>query len=105
LRRCRVDVIIPTACTAQDASELYVVSPKDIVIAKQRDEDDRVTWLLQLNRHREALEAVKEFGKKLKKHTYQVLLVCCDVLWRVSVVCVLFLHQLSDADVSSIDFM
>ena len=55
-----------------NGSELFVVSPKDIVIAQKRDEDDRVTWLLQINHHREALEAVKEYGKRLKKHTYLV---------------------------------
>jgi len=56
----------------QDSSELYVVSPKDIVLAQKRDEDDRVTWLLQTNQHREALEAVKQYGKRLKKHSYLV---------------------------------
>nr|CAB3267642.1 Vacuolar protein sorting-associated protein 41 [Phallusia mammillata] len=55
---------------ASAGGELYVVSPKDIVIAQQRDEDDKITWLLQINHHREALEAVKQFGKRLKKHTY-----------------------------------
>nr|NP_001071945.1 zinc finger protein [Ciona intestinalis]BAE93330.1 zinc finger protein [Ciona intestinalis] len=53
-----------------DSTEIYFVSPKDIVVAQPRDEDDRVDWLLHINHHREALEAVKEFGKRLKKHTY-----------------------------------
>ena len=53
------------------------MSPKDIVLAQKRDADDRVTWLLQTNHHEEALEAVKQFGKQLKKHTYRVGQVNC----------------------------
>ena len=25
----------------------YIVSPKDVVVARQRDEDDHIAWLLQ----------------------------------------------------------
>ena len=64
-------------CLEFDSSELFVVSPKDIVLAQKRDADDRVTWLLQTNHHEEALEAVKQFGKQLKKHTYRVSQVNC----------------------------
>ncbi|XP_076806786.1 vacuolar protein sorting-associated protein 41 homolog isoform X1 [Clavelina lepadiformis] len=53
-----------------NGSEIFVVSPKDVVLAQKRDEDDRITWLLQINQHREALELVQQYGKRLKKHTY-----------------------------------
>jgi len=52
-----------------DSTELLVISPKDVVIAKRRDEDDHVTWLLETNQFREALGVVKVLGKRLKKHT------------------------------------
>ncbi|KAK9762214.1 Vacuolar protein sorting-associated protein 41, variant 2 [Basidiobolus ranarum] len=37
----------------------YVASPKDIVVAKLRDLEDHVTWLLERQMYEEALEAVQ----------------------------------------------
>lgn len=45
----------------------FIICPKDIVIAKPREEDDHVTWLVQHKEFEEALEIVK--NKALKKHT------------------------------------
>ena len=36
-------------------SLFYVVSPRDIVVAKPRDLDDHITWLLQNEKYEEAL--------------------------------------------------
>ncbi|CAL5433758.1 unnamed protein product [Camellia sinensis] len=37
----------------------YIVSPKDVVIAKPRDVKDHISWLLQHGRHEKALAAVE----------------------------------------------
>ena len=29
----------------------YIVSPKDVVVARQRDQDDHIAWLLQHERY------------------------------------------------------
>ncbi|CAG8496376.1 2649_t:CDS:10 [Scutellospora calospora] len=38
----------------------YVVSPKDLVLAKPRDSDDHIGWLLDRSRYEEALESLQE---------------------------------------------
>ncbi|CAG8436458.1 3839_t:CDS:10 [Diversispora eburnea] len=38
----------------------YVVSPKDLVLAKPRDLDDHISWLLDRYRYEEALSTLKE---------------------------------------------
>ncbi|XP_019056194.1 PREDICTED: vacuolar protein sorting-associated protein 41 homolog isoform X2 [Nelumbo nucifera] len=47
---------------AGDEPLYYIVSPKDVVIAKPRDAEDHITWLLQHGCHEKALAAV-EAGK------------------------------------------
>jgi hypothetical protein len=42
----------------------YVVSPKDIVIARSRDEKDHIDWLLQHKHYHDALESVEAMGQK-----------------------------------------
>ena len=49
----------------------YIVSPKDVVLAKMRDEDDHVDWLLAHDKYEEALETVQAHVKELKRHNYQ----------------------------------
>ncbi|XP_031573890.1 vacuolar protein sorting-associated protein 41 homolog [Actinia tenebrosa] len=49
----------------------YIVSPKDIVLAKPRDIDDHIGWLMSHNKYEEALSAVEEHQKEVKKHNYQ----------------------------------
>ncbi|CAM8892626.1 unnamed protein product [Rhodiola kirilowii] len=44
---------------ASDEPVYYVVSPKDVVIAKLRDAEDHINWLLQHGRHEKALAAVE----------------------------------------------
>jgi hypothetical protein len=48
--------------SAGDEPMYYIVSPKDVVIAKPRDAEDHIAWLLQHGWHEKALEAV-EAGK------------------------------------------
>lgn len=38
----------------------YVVSPKDLVLAKPRDLDDHISWLLDRLRYEEALSSLQE---------------------------------------------
>jgi hypothetical protein len=48
---------------------LYLIMcPKDLIIAKPREEDDHVTWLLEHQQYHDALEVVKN-NKNLKKHS------------------------------------
>ncbi|EYU36117.1 hypothetical protein ABFS82_14G237400 [Erythranthe guttata] len=44
---------------AGDEPLYYVVSPKDVVIAKPRDTEDHIAWLLQHKYHEKALAAVE----------------------------------------------
>jgi hypothetical protein len=46
----------------------YIVSPKDIVVARPRDVDDHITWLLQHDRYQQALEAAQANPTILKQH-------------------------------------
>ncbi|XP_028075508.1 vacuolar protein sorting-associated protein 41 homolog isoform X1 [Camellia sinensis] len=44
---------------AGDEPLYYIVSPKDVVIAKPRDAEDHISWLLQHGWHEKALAAVE----------------------------------------------
>lgn len=46
----------------------FIVSLKDFVVAKPRNDDDHIAWLLEHERFKEAVEAVHE-SKNLKKYT------------------------------------
>ncbi|GMH45969.1 hypothetical protein BSKO_13933 [Bryopsis sp. KO-2023] len=47
----------------------YVVSPKDVVVGRPRDENDRVKWLLQHEKYEKALEVARVL-RKLDKETW-----------------------------------
>jgi len=47
----------------------YILSPRDIVVARPRDSDDHVKWLIQKNRYTEALKYARENEKVLKTIT------------------------------------
>ncbi|CAH1788445.1 unnamed protein product [Owenia fusiformis] len=49
----------------------FIVSPKDIVAAKPRDEDDHITWLLDNEMFEEAMVTATAHSKDLKKHNFQ----------------------------------
>ena len=46
----------------------YVMSPKDIVAARSRDWDDRLSWLLQRNLFQEALALARRHHAHLVRH-------------------------------------
>lgn len=46
----------------------YVVSPKDIVVAKPRDLDDHITWLIEKKKYAEALKEAEEHQDQLQQH-------------------------------------
>uniref|UniRef100_A0A8C9T5J4 Vacuolar protein sorting-associated protein 41 homolog n=1 Tax=Scleropages formosus TaxID=113540 RepID=A0A8C9T5J4_SCLFO len=46
----------------------YIISPKDIVVAKERDQDDHIDWLLDKKKYEEALMAAEISFKNIKRH-------------------------------------
>ncbi|XP_064614137.1 vacuolar protein sorting-associated protein 41 homolog [Liolophura sinensis] len=57
-------------CISEE-SLFYIVSPKDVVVSKLRDQDDHISWLLDHEMFEEAMAAAMEHSKELKKHNYQ----------------------------------
>lgn len=49
----------------------FIVSPKDIIVAIEPDDDDHVTWLLENEQFVEALKYTE--NRKLTKHSYNVI--------------------------------
>jgi hypothetical protein len=52
-------------------SLFFVVAPADIVVAKARDCDDHITWLLQRQRVEEAMTYAEAHAATLQAHTLQ----------------------------------
>lgn len=78
---CNDYLLVPSARKEDDA--YFLVSPKDIVIARPRDAADHVNWLVEQQRFAEALEAaellvdrhgqgldIKAIGTKYIKHLF-----------------------------------
>ena len=51
-----------------DLNNYFIVSPKDIIIAVEPDDEDHLNWLLENEQFTEALDFCQ--GKKFKEHTY-----------------------------------
>jgi len=49
-------------------SLFYIVSPRDIVVARPRDLDDHISWLIERRRYEEALQAAEANEAQLKDH-------------------------------------
>ncbi|GAA5949012.1 hypothetical protein JCM21900_003173 [Sporobolomyces salmonicolor] len=49
-------------CPSADQSSFYVISPRDIVVARERDESDHILWLIEQQRYEEALPALEASG-------------------------------------------
>ncbi|GAA5842868.1 hypothetical protein JCM3766R1_005688 [Sporobolomyces carnicolor] len=49
-------------CPSSDQKSFYVISPKDIVVAQERDESDHIVWLIEQKRYHEALNALEQSG-------------------------------------------
>lgn len=46
----------------------FIVCPKDVILAKQREDDDHITWLLERKKFSDALEAINN-SRNLRKYT------------------------------------
>jgi hypothetical protein len=46
----------------------YILAPKDIVMARPRDEDDHINWLLERSKFEQALQYAEEHVQKVKAH-------------------------------------
>ncbi|XP_072268322.1 vacuolar protein sorting-associated protein 41 homolog isoform X2 [Pyxicephalus adspersus] len=53
---------------AEGESLFYIISPRDVVVAKERDQDDHIDWLLGRKKYEEALMAVEICQKNVKRH-------------------------------------
>ncbi|XP_041103206.1 vacuolar protein sorting-associated protein 41 homolog isoform X1 [Polyodon spathula] len=56
---------------SEGESLFYIISPKDIVVAKERDQDDHIDWLLDKKKYEEALMAAEISFKNIKRHEVQ----------------------------------
>mmetsp|Transcript_26754 Transcript_26754/g.64857 ORF Transcript_26754/g.64857 Transcript_26754/m.64857 type:complete len:945 (-) Transcript_26754:128-2962(-) len=66
---CKVtDYSLSTTFGPSDEALYYIVSPKDVVVARPRDWDDHVSWLINHELYDEALEAAENNQKRLKSH-------------------------------------
>ncbi|XP_033100786.1 vacuolar protein sorting-associated protein 41 homolog [Anneissia japonica] len=52
----------------EDECIFHIVSPKDVVVGRQRDMDDHITWFMENGKYEEALEMAKENSKDLNRH-------------------------------------
>ncbi|CAI9735685.1 sorting-associated 41 homolog isoform X1 [Octopus vulgaris] len=59
-------------CVVEE-SLYFLISPKDVVVAKLRDQDDHITWLLEHERYEDAMESAMAHSRELKKHNVQEL--------------------------------
>ncbi|XP_048755315.1 vacuolar protein sorting-associated protein 41 homolog isoform X2 [Ostrea edulis] len=55
--------------TITDENLFYIVSPKDIIISKERDTDDHIAWLLEREDFEEAMDIVEKNQHLLRKHS------------------------------------
>ncbi|XP_063778599.1 vacuolar protein sorting-associated protein 41 homolog isoform X1 [Pseudophryne corroboree] len=53
---------------AEGESLFYIISPRDVVLAKERDQDDHIDWLLGRKKYEEALMAAEISQKNIKRH-------------------------------------
>nr|XP_008537583.1 PREDICTED: vacuolar protein sorting-associated protein 41 homolog isoform X2 [Equus przewalskii] len=53
---------------SEGESLFYIVSPRDVVVAKERDQDDHIDWLLEKKKYEEALMAAEISQRNIKRH-------------------------------------
>uniref|UniRef100_A0A8C5PZ75 Vacuolar protein sorting-associated protein 41 homolog n=1 Tax=Leptobrachium leishanense TaxID=445787 RepID=A0A8C5PZ75_9ANUR len=58
---------------AEGESLFYIISPRDVVLAKERDQDDHIDWLLARKKYEEALMAAEISQKNIKRHEIQAI--------------------------------
>ncbi|XP_069469381.1 vacuolar protein sorting-associated protein 41 homolog isoform X2 [Ambystoma mexicanum] len=56
---------------SEGESLFYIISPRDVVLAKERDQDDHIDWLLEKKKYEEALMATEISQKNIKRHKVQ----------------------------------
>lgn len=49
----------------------YIVSPKDLVLAKPRNIDDHIKWLIDHGKYEDALKAAEDNRKEVRRHNHQ----------------------------------
>ena len=68
--RCHASLLLlHQLCHVEGESLFFVVAPADIVVAKARDCDDHVTWLMQRQRVEEAMKYAEEHASSLQAHS------------------------------------
>ncbi len=53
-----LNLVIPEH--SEGESLFYIISPKDIVVAKERDQDDHIDWLLEKKKYEVRVQQSKE---------------------------------------------
>lgn len=59
---------------SQGESLYYIISPKDIVVAKERDQDDHIDWLLDKKKYE-----VGVYNHPIKQTSCGDFVFCCDI--------------------------
>lgn len=62
---------------SEGESLFYIISPKDIVVAKERDQDDHIDWLLEKKKYEVSAVGFYEFCKRLQ--SVIIYLIVCHV--------------------------
>ena len=52
---------------SEGESLFYIISPKDIVVAKERDQDDHIDWLLEKKKYEVCVVGLYERLKRLRR--------------------------------------
>ncbi|XP_063964242.1 vacuolar protein sorting-associated protein 41 homolog [Lytechinus pictus] len=86
-----------------DEGVFYIVSPKDVVVARQRDMDDHIKWLIDQEKYEEALSEARIHHKDLVKirpldvgHTYLNHLISTGEFDKAASLCPLILGKSKD---------
>ncbi|SGY69838.1 BQ5605_C004g03069 [Microbotryum silenes-dioicae] len=61
---CRAPPSTSTTNGTANEERFFVISPQDIVVARPRDEEDHVAWLIEQRLYEQALEALEVMGNK-----------------------------------------
>lgn len=70
-------VVIPEH--SEGESLFYIISPKDIVVAKERDQDDHIDWLLEKKKYEACVQQSKEAFITFKNLSCTLMI--SDLIW------------------------
>uniref|UniRef100_A0A8D2NY96 Vacuolar protein sorting-associated protein 41 homolog n=1 Tax=Zosterops lateralis melanops TaxID=1220523 RepID=A0A8D2NY96_ZOSLA len=68
---------------SEGESLFYIISPRDVVVAKERDQDDHIDWLLEKKKYEEALMAAEISQKTIKKHKILKGILYCHITFSI----------------------